>query len=121
MIKPLLLLLMTIHMPLTIFAQVNMEQEKILKDGPLKAALIDHITSRDQERSDMGYFEIEQIYYNLNTAGEEIKEKYIIKKQNYPPNISSARFPISYGYLQDQMLLFYFPRLPFQDQSMENR
>lgn len=119
--KHLLLLLMTIHVPLTFFAQVDMEQEAILKDGPLKAALIDYITSRDQEPQNMGYLEVEQIFYNVNTTGVEIKEDYIIKSQNFNPNLSSTRFPFYYGYLQDQMLLFYFPQLPFQDQSVKNK
>jgi hypothetical protein len=119
--KDALIFFLIINMPFNIVAQVNMEQEVNLAEGPLKAALIDYITSRDQGTQDIGYVEIEQIYYNVNTTGVEIKEEYIIKSQNFIPNLSSKRFPYYYGYLKDQILLFYFPGIPFQDQSVENK
>ena len=93
-----------------------------LEEGPLKEVVTDYIASQKKQSPDVvGYFEIEQTYYNNKATGSERKVQYLIKKQNFMPNLSSSRFPTFYSHLNKDMLLYYFPNLPFQDLSLENK
>ena len=119
--KNLLFLLLMASGSLSIIAQNTFVQEVNLEDGPLKEVIVDYIASQKKQASDLGYLEIEQTYYNRNAAGSEIKVHYSIKSQNYMPHLSSSRFPVFYSYLNEEMLLFYFPDLLFQDLGLKNR
>lgn len=113
--------LLIISGSLSVIAQNRIVQEVNLKDGPLKKVIVDYIASQKKQNSDVGYLEIERTYYSRKAVGSEIKVQYSIKNQNYMPNLSSSRFPHFYGYLNEEMLLFYFPDLPFQDLCLKNK
>lgn len=105
-------------------AQDYAVQEIVLKDGTLKSVIADYIISlkeNNNEFSEMGYIEVEQFFYNRQAYGPELKEKYIIKNQNFQPNLSSSRFPNFYAFVENKIILFYYPNFSFAKHSKKSR
>lgn len=92
------------------YSQCNFLHETKLSDSTLLQTLdkyIEDTKSKNPEFQNLGYIEVNLIYYNKTAINDDISIRYRISDQYFKPNYTIGAFVNYYCYIKGKLVLIY--------------